>query len=494
MNNNLHELYESFVEFENTLSISDDLVYIWEGLRFKIFELLQHKLLNSHTAHDSIIISKLSRNKRYRLLMEVTVAILKSFTQLTFRMRNYTNISILIFGGGRKKKEEDGLFWDINVDPITQYMNSKDYVVIESPYQFQHSLPSKEKDLIYFDYFRVKFKLNSIKNKFLNFLPKSNKKYCDFFVIEEKLNALFETNIPVAQYAQEYGNSWNYYLKSYKRLLQRLNPQVVLIVCGYGKEALIHASKSMGIPIIELQHGTISKYHLGYDVGKGKKDDFADCFFTFGPAWASLANYPIPQERIIPIGYPYLSQAADKLKDTPKKNQILFISQGTIGDRLSKFAVDLLGGKPKDVHVVYKLHPGEYLRWKTEYVELFDEHNKGNITVIAGDAPSLYQLMAESKWQIGSNSTALYEGMMFKCKTFIVDLPGKEHMQELLDSGNFLLVKSPNELDFSYDQKSLSYATEEYFSSNTKDRFLSAMEFVLNNLKAQENLNINISE
>jgi hypothetical protein len=38
------------------------------------------------------------------------------------------------------------------------------------------------------------------------------------------------------------------------------------------------------------------------------------------------------------------------------------------------------------------------------------------LEVVVGDTPSLYQLMAESKWQIGVNSTALFEGMMFLCK------------------------------------------------------------------------------
>jgi hypothetical protein len=87
--------------------------------------------------------------------------------------------------------------------------------------------------------------------------------------------------------------------------------------------------------------------------------------------------------------------------------------------------------------------------------------------------------MAESKWQVGVNSTALFEGMMFKCKTYVVDLPGHEYMEQLIESGDFHLISTPGEISFDYDKNDINYQTEQYFSKNTKERFEKAVHFVI---------------
>ena len=101
-----------------------------------------------------------------------------------------------------------------------------------------------------------------------------------------------------------------------------------------------------------------------------------------------MAHFPIPQEKIIPIGYQYLNEAVEALSNIQKKDQILFLSQGTIGEELSEFAVQMKEIVPNQIQVIYKLHPGEYLRWKTEYKSLYDASQKGLISVVAGDSPS----------------------------------------------------------------------------------------------------------
>ena len=60
--------------------------------------------------------------------------------------------------------------------------------------------------------------------------------------------------------------------------VEKVAPQILFLVCGYGKESLIIAFKDLHIPVVEFQHGVLSKYHLGYDFSLGKKENFADYF------------------------------------------------------------------------------------------------------------------------------------------------------------------------------------------------------------------------
>ena len=69
-----------------------------------------------------------------------------------------------------------------------------------------------------------------------------------------------------------------------------------------------------------------------------------------------------------------------------------------------------------------------------------------NFTVINKSEPPLYELFAKSHYQIGAFSTAIYEGLAFNCKTFIIDVPGVEYLDDLIDKDIVKKVKSSEEL------------------------------------------------
>ena len=58
----------------------------------------------------------------------------------------------------------------------------------------------------------------------------------------------------------------------------------------------------------------------------------------------------------------------------------------------------------------------------------------------------LYELMAKSNYQIGAFSTAIYEGLMFNCKTFIVDVPGTEYLNDLIEKGYVFKISDVDDL------------------------------------------------
>ncbi|MFW6008570.1 MAG: hypothetical protein ACOCP8_04815, partial [archaeon] len=144
--------------------------------------------------------------------------------------------------------------------------------------------------------------------------------------------------------------------------------------------------------------------------------------------------------------------------------QIVIISQGSIGDKLAKVIFhnwDIL----KDFEILYKLHPGEFDKWK-DYPYLKKLNNRNNIEIYK-DA-DLYELLAESRYQIGVYSTAIYEGIAFKCKTLLANLPGIEYMEDLINTYNIQLFDEKNKINFS-KVRNIEIGTDELF--NPTDNF-----------------------
>jgi len=79
---------------------------------------------------------------------------------------------------------------------------------------------------------------------------------------------------------------------------------------------------------------------------------------------------------------------------------------------------------------MYKLHPGEFSRWKS-YKSLQKLNEFKNVLIIKDEIP-LYELLAMSVLQIGVYSTALYEGVEFGCKTILLDVNGIENMDRFI--------------------------------------------------------------
>jgi hypothetical protein len=250
------------------------------------------------------------------------------------------------------------------------------------------------------------------------------------------------------------------------------------LICSYGKETFVEACKFLGIPVVELQHGVINKYHLGYSFpGTSRiKRTFPDYLFVFGDFWKQVAEYPIEKERIFSVGYPYLESEIKKYPAVKKQNQILFISQGTIGREMSRFACELSERENFPYSIAYKLHPGEYSRWRSEYPWLV----KPKVRVVDNDEFPLYRLFAESKIQIGVHSTAIFEGLKYGLRTFLLDLPGVEYMDYLIEKHVATMVTSVDDLIEKLQKgKSSRIPMDFFFKPNSLDNIIKALDELL---------------
>lgn len=413
------------------------------------------------------------------------------------------NVDALIFDHPRKVIFEDeyqDIYSYFLKDTLNQY--GKSFETIESPYLNQHFRSNeniKENNVKFNDRILLGSFIHKTRNRGKLHFTESEMQYINS--VKEELETAFEIEIDLFRIMEDHILNFQYDYKKYIELLQRKKPKVVFLVVAYENKALLAACKKMNIGIIELQHGTISPYHLGYSYpentmkfnGELKEIEyFPDKILSFGNYWKNACPFPIDSENIIPMGFPYFEEnsktymkiAEDKNSkegndQKTEKKQILFISQGVIGKYLSELAYETALNMNKNnennednaqnYNFIYKLHPGEYGTWKENYDYLTKAVNEfDNFTVINKSEPPLYELFAESHYQIGAFSTAIYEGLAFNCKTFIIDVPGVEYLDDLIDKDIVKKVNSSEELINYINNENISIQEydKDYFFKN----------------------------
>lgn len=225
----------------------------------------------------------------------------------------------------------------------------------------------------------------------------------------------------------------------YPGLLDRVKPRAIIIVVHYSRRCMpmTEVARERGIPVVEIQHGLLGPTHLAYNYAPGRCPDiFPDYLLTFGDFWERMTpGLPLPTERCLPIGFQWLEDQRKAERPARAKadgpETLLFLSQGSIGDELSRIALETADAlDPSRWRIRYRLHPGERPGWKKRYPQLA----ASNIEVDEATG-SVHSAFAESAAQVGVYSTAIYEGVSHGLRTLVADLPGWEGARPLVDSG-----------------------------------------------------------
>lgn len=420
-NRSFKTLFQDFVEFEaehDLLGRTVDDVHFWERIRFSIHQRLVDEL-HDDGPNDAAGDEFGDYLAGGRLFLENLVS------------RNpfvAPSGEFLFYSTGRRKQLDDGLWWDIYVDPIVESVDET-YVFLERPYDVSHLTPAKTENRRYTDSIvyasTICEKLGIVD---ISFSPDEASLLED---ITEEIARQFDVSVPVRELVERDLTMRLVQLPLFRRVIRRIDPELAFLVTSYnGRETFVEACRLEDVPVVELQHGVITKYHLGYSYPNAVKRAFPDYFFAFGEFWKDTVDLPLPDENVFSVGYPFLEREARRYDDVESTDKIVFISQKVVGPELSRFAVTLAESEEGDTRIVYKLHPKEYDTWEKEYPWL----QTADIDVVT-DSPALYRIFAESTAQIGVYSTALFEGLYFGLDTYVVDLPGHEYMDPLIEAG-----------------------------------------------------------
>jgi hypothetical protein len=384
---------------------------------------------------------------------------------------------VLFYSHPRRKKHPDGTWWDLYSDPILEELDL-DAISVEYDHELKHYSPARSNPLKYTDLIEYTGTIYKMVSGYS--LPNGESKYLT--EVEKSIEAELGVEIDVVGKARDQLAERRILIPLYELLLSRIDPKVVVLVVSYGKESFIESCQKIDIPVVELQHGSISKYHYGYSFPVGvEKETFPDYFFTFGSFWRNRFELPLDDRNVYDVGYPYLEQTANQIDRSGEtyptsERQILFISQGTIGEELSKFATKVSELVSDDWTILYKLHPDEYSTWKNRYPWLIDT----SVEIFTDDSASLYELFEKVDAQVGVYSTAIYEGLYFGLSTYILETEGIHYVQDLIDEGIFTPVSSPDQLADELENTDVGeYDPTRFFNNNAVEEFQRRLDQII---------------
>lgn len=422
---NVGEVYDQFLLLEekyNLIYLECDGVKIWQILRYELFFMITEKIFNLGTPHVT--------NNNWNIIKRLPVMVWNALFNSGWFVGKR---EVLVFPHSRVQLVDNEYF-----DIYTKYFvdeqmeGGSDLLVLEKPYLQKHY--SRKNDFTRYLDDAVLFSAIYSKLLVINFVKTES--LVEMIQNEIKLN--FEVEINLREIFKQRIKKYKSYYIYYTKLFRKFDVKRIYIVVAYSEPWLIRAAKDLNIKIVELQHGAFSKYHLGYSYNKKYQLDFLpDEFFVWNQYWKDLVCFPIDYDNIKIRHFDFQKKQIEKYKDTEKvKNQVVVLSQGTVSNKIAKVILDNFKYFENKT-IKYKLHPGEYQRFKS-YPFLTELLKKDNVELIVyGD---LYNLLATSEYQVGVYSTALYEGIEFGLKTILCDLPNMEFMHGLLELGKIEAV------------------------------------------------------
>lgn len=417
-------------------------IYPWTYFRMNFW--------NYEICKDLLVLSEHDNAKKN---IQLYVKQAKSFLFLLKRRnKKYIHSADIVFFSHERRIKTDGFFECIYIDELVKkYDNS---VVLEKPYQGQHLTPVQIDNIYYIDKLLIKaelfylfhycFKTNRYKHVY--------KKVQDNFA--QPLEEIMQMYHCTVQYESMYTNLTKIVLqfslikRELKKLIEKIQPKIIVETVYYSKYCMVlnELAREMGIPTIELQHGTMHSAHAAYQFSAecGEIKQFPNYVYVFSGYWKKCAHLPIPDDCIKVTGYPYFERQLNKYKiNKDEKINIIFVSQGTIGKELSMLASELCGLLDKDgYHIIYKLHPGEYVGWKERTPWLLKE----NIEVVDSLEHNIYEYFAKCSIQVGVYSTAIYEGLGFGLTTYIYNIGHADTLAGLCEQGYASYVRNAKEL------------------------------------------------
>lgn len=437
----------------NLFSLQQDKVYYWKLIRVPLMLHITNQKNNLTSAH-----SNNNNVKKYSRLIGYLVE--GSIKNPFFINKNTSKIFL---ENPRKIKYNESF-----IDPYTHFhiMNNSNYHVLENVYKLKRSEsvynPSSSVQLVVL--------LQNVKKFFMKKQPLTNENIKVLTTIEQDIYKAFELKIPLKKLAINKLLNFKSGFFAYNLLFKRKYWSELFIVCSYGKEYIIAAAKKNGIKVVEFQHGVMGPYHLGYHFPKVEEVPyFPDELLLYGDFWTECTSFPKSVE-LISYGFPYLNDQITKLQSAIKEKNlkmITVISQGTIGKKLSEIVLEA-AKELEDYHISYKLHPGEFGRWTTEYPALLELSKLENVKIYENEK-SLYSILAESNYTIGVYSTALFEAIAFESIPITIKLPGYEYINDFRKLYNLEIFQESTEI-VNY-LKTRGTNTKEIFNSE-KSRYL----------------------
>ncbi len=409
----------------DTIRLSDG-TRLWNLLRIFLYS-------NFQKLHQPTTQKKLNKNS-------VTSA-LSIFKESFLPLHLPQNITVCGFSSGESRKLTNNTYYDIYLDPLYEVLGDK-LAVFEWPEttgqrrKYDHPVYSRHHiamhvplwtktfwDLLFNTLLgRKNYSIESedVLQEIIEFL--STSAALDKIQLTKDISDFITVFVAIKQFLYD--------------ILTKIQPQAVLIRCGYGRfpMALSQACRQLKIPAIELQHGLITAYLPAYRraTASTNKDCLPEYLLAQGEIYADLVRNGnlFDKEKVVSTGYPYLQRILFEKKETPPQKQtyspyprnILITSQWIVAAEIKDFIIkvaDELERLTMDVGILFKPHPYD----TNNYTDL----KKNKHIVLIDKYDDTFKLFSVADIHSTVYSTSGLEAMAFGTPNIFVDIYNMTH-------------------------------------------------------------------
>lgn len=409
---NEKQAFSRFTDFETanaTFSRSYNGVYYWDRIRCQVFSEIAEKAGIWSTSNYSFENQKVDKN----LILSGLTRGIDSLRSLRDSPLSTGSRDLLFAAANTSRRQHlDGTYWDVLVDPLADRIEYS-YTSLENRSKIREECGGniRTQDTTATD--QIQF-ISNIGQTLGRNVTIEHGAADDIRLLENKIEEIFDVDINLVGRVESELTKRKHTKPLYKLLLKQIDPEVIIIRYNPSKSTLIEVCQEFGIPVVEIQHGVDFNHSpsISYNTPIEGEVCFPDIYFSWGEYWRDKPDFPIDDVRV--VGWPFLEFVSKDYLCKKAGEGVLFISQPDCGEDLSKIAVDV--AKTVDWEIIYRLHPKERNDWKTLYPWLKSQ----NIHIDSGER-ALYEVMSDCWAQVGTESTALYEGLNFNLNTFIFD-------------------------------------------------------------------------
>ena len=257
-------------------------------------------------------------------------------------------------------------------------------------------------------------------------------------------------------------------IKDFVVFFKRNSTKTLMVYAFYSDVMLaaVYAAKSLGITVVDVQHGLIGPYHFAYTkwngIDKKKLMFLPDYCFTWDAEITDFINES--SGTVLKAYYTGNLSMAYKIGIANKRHETYFnegienkaslhvlISTGV--KTLPQQIIELINSD-KNVFWHLKLHPRYTTNERRAYYQNVIRNQ--NAKIYSGNDMDLHELFALCQIHITEESTVAIEAEQFGLKNIIVTETGKDMFENYIQDGRFLYCNCENIkslTDLVHDQK-----------------------------------------
>lgn len=443
---------KAFVTLEKELKLFDrtycGLPY-WDAIRFYVCEAVftdKYSVKQKNAKKSNKILNKIKQIKascEFQLIRENDILIF-SWSKLHYRFFRYLNIPNSLKYAIIKIKNKDTKFLNSHVIYFTAKHGIYNALLMNDP-------------------------------KEISFLNELSQRLKDQF---GQAPSVEQINLKIINYLKKRNNN----IKYFKELLTKTKCRLIVLTFYYNDTYyyLIEAAHTLGIPVVELQHG-VANNHIAYTFEDRTKtyEHLPDYFFTFGEIHSSWVRLP-ESVKVIATGNAYQENIIKEFENIIPDEKLIIVYP-KLSEVFETMICELADSiTTKGYKVIVKMHPGESENYK-EYYPIIAANT--NLTIETGKDKSIYYWLHSACHHVMASSTVGMEALVYDhTNIYIAENVEHAQVQCLLDADVAYGFKSAKELEsliINSDKKHEGFNRESFWKSNATNNIKNEIERIL---------------